>query len=86
MAIIFSFSARGFDWIIGSTHTIRFLLELLLQRGRQVFRHPQRFHGNINRGDTRRFNAIGAKVGNPFLDGNVIGILTEKVGLHIEKE
>jgi hypothetical protein len=92
MAIIFS---RGHKDSIGSTESISAhkrtrctpgaLFELFLQRGRQVLCHPQRFHGNINRGDARRFDAIGAKVGDSLLHGNLIGILTEKVGLQ-EKE
>ena len=55
------------------------LFELLLQERCQVFRHLQRFHGHTNRGHTLGFVARDRVLGDTLLDGNVVGILGEKV-------
>jgi len=59
------------------------LKELLLHGRGQVLGHAKRFDGNVDIGHSSRFNAVGAEVGNAFLDGDVVGILHEEVRLCI---
>ena len=62
------------------------LRQLFLNGGRQVFGNLQGIHRDINGSNTSRFLARGTMGANTFLDGNVVGVLREKVGLANEMQ
>ena len=57
------------------------LFKLFRQQRSQMFCQAKSFNGNINSGDTFCFGSSSTVLGHTFLDRNVIGVLTEKVGL-----
>ena len=66
--------------LIGERPHLSRLLQLILQNRHKVLGHSERFTGNVNGGNSLGLGSVRTVVGNPLLDGDVIGILAEKVG------